>query len=89
MLPALIIRGVTTGGGHRRGRRGRATLPLAAALDEAHDLAQPLECEQRCVPWGRGRWCTRIVGGTHGERSVGPIRELDDQVRINTLSDPD
>src|SRR2546428_8943351 len=90
MLPALIIRGVTTGGGHRRGRWGGATLPLAAALDEAHDLAQPLECEQRCgVPWGRRRWCTRIIGRTHGERRVGSIREPHNEVRISTLSDPD
>ena len=66
------------------GRRG------GAPLEEAHDLAPPIERERRCgVPWGRGRWGTRIVGGTHGERRVGPIRELDDQVWLNTLSDPD
>ena len=36
------------------------------------------------------RWRrARIVGRTHGERRVGPIRELDDQVRINTVPDPD
>ena len=71
-------------------RRSGATLPLAATLYEARNLAQPLEREQRCgVHWGRSRWCTRIVGGTHGERCMGPVQKLDDQVRINTLSDPD
>jgi len=90
MLPARIIRGVVPGGEHGGGRRGGATRPLAATLDEAHDLAQPLEREQRCGAPSRGRWRrARIVGGTHGERRVGPIRELDDQVRINALSDPD
>lgn len=69
---------------------GGVTLPLAAALEEAHDLAQPGECEQ----WGgvlrRGNcWCARIVSGAHGERGVGPIREPDDQVWINTVPDPD
>ena len=77
-------------GGHRGGRRGGTTLPLAVALHEAHDLAQPLECEQRCgVPWRGSRRRARIVGGTHGERGVGPIRKLDDEVRINAVPDPD
>ena len=90
MLPALIIRRVTPVGRHRGGRRGGATLLLTAALHEAHDLAQPLEREQRCrVPWRGSRRRARIVGGTHGERGVGPIRELDDEVRINALPDPD
>jgi len=77
-------------GGHRGVRRGGNTRPLAAALHEAHDLAQPIECEQRrWVAWRRLCRHARIVGGTHGERRVSPIRELDDQVWINTLSDPD
>ena len=45
LLPALIIRGVTAMGAHGGGRWGGATRPLAAALHEAHDLAQPIECE--------------------------------------------
>ena len=77
-------------GEHGSGRRGGTTLPLAAALKEAHDLAQPLEREQRGgIPGGRSRRHARIVGGTHGERGVGPIRELDDEVRINALPNPD
>lgn len=90
MLPALIIRGVTPVGEQGGGRRGGATLPLAAALHEAHDLAQPLDREQRGgVPWRGRRWRARIVGRAHGERGVGPIWELDDQVWINALPDPD
>jgi hypothetical protein len=71
-------------------RRGGETLPLAAALYEACDLAEPCECAQRCGgPW-RGRWRrARRVGRAHGECGVGPIRQLDDQVRINALPDPD
>ena len=34
------------------------------------------------------RWRrARIVGRTHGERRVGPIRELDDQVRHGIRSE--
>ncbi len=89
MLPLLIIRGVTTRGGHGGGRRGRDTLPLAAAFHKTHNLAQPLERKQRCgVPWRGYRWRARVIGRTHGERRVGPIRELDNQVRINTVPDP-
>ena len=77
-------------GEHGGGWRGGDTLPLAAALHEARDLAQPLEREQRgggpCR--GRRRRASR-VGRAHGECGVGPIRELDDQVRINALPDPD
>ena len=59
-------------------------------LHEAYDLAQPLEREQwGGVPWRGSRRCPRIVGGTHGERYGGPIRELNDQVRINPMPDPD
>jgi hypothetical protein len=39
MLPVLIIRGVTPMGEQGGGRRGGDTLPLAAALYEACDLA--------------------------------------------------
>jgi hypothetical protein len=69
---------------------GGDTLPLAAALHEAPDLAQPREHEQRGGgPW-RGRcWRARLVGRAHGERGGGPIRALDDQVWINALPDPD
>ena len=77
-------------GDHRDGRWDRATLPLAAALHEAYDLAQPLKREQwGGVLWRDGHRCARIVGGTHGERRVGPIWKLDDEVWINTVSDPD
>ncbi len=90
ILPALIIRGVTTVGGHGGGRRGRDTRPLSEALHEAHGLAQPLEREQRrCVSWKRISWRTRIVGRTHGECGVGPIREPHDEVWISALPDPD
>ena len=40
MLPALIIRGVSSVGEHGGGRRGGATFPLAAAL---HDVADDSE----------------------------------------------
>ena len=64
-------------------------LPLAAALKEAHHLAQSFKREQRGgVLWRGRRRCAGIVGGTHGERRVGSIRELDDEVRINTVPDP-
>jgi hypothetical protein len=77
-------------GGHGGGRWGGNTRPLAAALHEAHDVAQPLEREQRRgVSWRRLRRRARRVGRAHGERGVGPIRELDDQVWINALPDPD
>jgi hypothetical protein len=90
MLPALIIRGVTAVGGHGGGRRDGDTRPLAEALYEAHDLAQPTEGEQRrWVSWRRLSWRARIVGRTHGECGVGPIREPHDEVRISTLPDPD
>jgi hypothetical protein len=88
MLPARIIRGVVPAGEHGGGWRGPT--PAAATLDEAHDLAQPLEREQRGGVPGRDRHrCTRIVSGTHSERRVGPIRELDDEVWINALPDSD
>jgi len=71
-------------------RRGGDTHPLAAALHEAHDLAQPIEGEQRrWVAWRRLRRHARIVSRTHGECGVGPIREPHDEVRISTLADPD
>src|SRR5207245_4175059 len=90
MLPALIIRGITMVGGHGGVRRGGNTRPLAAALHEAHDLAQPIECEQRhWVAWRRISRRACIVGRTHGECGVGPIREPYDELRISTLSDPD
>lgn len=77
-------------GEHGSGWRGGDTLPLAAALHEARNLAQPLDREQRCGgPWRGRRRRARIVGRTHGECGVGPIRELDDQVWINALPDPD
>ena len=89
-FPALIIRGGPTGGGHGGGRRGGATLPLAAALHTAHARAQPLEREQRGgAPWRGSRRRAGRGGGAHGERGVGPIWELDDQVRINALPEPD
>jgi hypothetical protein len=88
MLPTRIIWGVVLEGEHGSGWRGHT--PAAATLDEAYDLAQPLEREQRGGVPGRGSHrCTRIVGGTHSERRVGPIRELDDEVWINALPDPD
>lgn len=60
------------------------------ALHEARNLAQPLEREQRCGGPSRGRWRrTRIVGRTHGECGVGPIRKPHDEVRISPLPDPD
>ena len=90
MFPALIIRGITTVRGHGGGRRGGDTRPLAAALHEARDRAQPLEREQRCGGPSRDRWRrARRVGRTHGECGVGPIREPHDEVRIGTLPDPD
>jgi hypothetical protein len=90
MLPVLIIRGITMVGRHGGVRRGGNTRPLAAALHKAHDLAQPLECEQRrWVAWRRLCRHARIVGRTHGECGVGPIREPHNEVRISTLSDPD
>jgi hypothetical protein len=77
-------------GGPGGGRRGGDPRPLAAALHEAHDLAQPLEGERRrWVSWRRISRRARIVGRTHGECSVGPIREPHDEVRISTLPDPD
>lgn len=76
--------------GHGGGQRSRATRLLAAVLHEAYHLAQPGEREQRGgVPWRGSRWDARIVGGTHGECGVGAIWELDNQVRINALPDPD
>ncbi len=90
MLPALIIRRVPPVGRYRGGRRGGTTFLLTAALHEAHDLAQPLKRKQRCgVPWRGSRWRARIVSGTHGECGVGPIRELNDEVRVNALPDSD
>ena len=90
ILPALIIQGVTTVREHGGGRRDGDTYLLLEALQEAHDLAQPLEREQRrWVSWRRSRWCARIVRRTHGECGVGPIRKLDDEVRINALPAPD
>jgi hypothetical protein len=79
------------GEGHGSVRRDGDTRPLAATRHEAHDLAQPAECEQRRWVSGRRiiRQGARIVGRTHGECGVGSIRELDDQVRINALPDPD
>jgi hypothetical protein len=76
--------------GHGGVRRGGDTPPLAAALHEAHHLAQPIECEQRRWVWWRCiRQGARIVGRTHSECGVGPIREPHDEVRISPLSDPD
>ena len=90
LLRALIIQGVTMVEGQGGVRRGEDTRPLAAALHEAHDLAQPLECEQRrWVAGRRTRRCARIVGRTHGECGVGSIREPHDEVRISPLPDPD
>jgi len=88
MLLILIIRGVLTGqGGVRWGGDMRL---LAAACHEAHDLAQPIECEQRHrVSWRRIRRRPRIVGRTHGECGVGAIGEPHDKVWISTLPDPD
>ena len=64
--------------------------PLAAALHEAHDLAQPIECEQRSwVSWRRISRRARRVGRTHGECGGGPIREPSTEVRISALPDPD
>lgn len=75
---------------HGGSRRGGAAHLRVAALDEPYDLAQPFEREQRRgLPWRGSRWCARIIGGTHGECGVGSIGELDDQVWINTVSDPD
>jgi hypothetical protein len=75
-------------GGPGGGRRGGDPRPLAAALHEAHDLAQPLEGERRrWVSWRRISRRARIVGRTHGECSVGPIREPHDEVGINALAD--
>ena len=75
---------------HGDSRWGGAAHLLAAALHEPYDLAQPFEREQRRgLPWRGSRWCARIIGGTHGECCMGSIRELDDQVWINTVSDPD
>ena len=77
-------------GGHGGVRRGGDTRPLVEALHEAHDLAQPLEREQRrWVSWRRISRRACIVGRTHGECGVGPIREPHDEVRISTLPDPD
>jgi hypothetical protein len=89
MLLALIIREGTMVEGHGRVRRGRDTRPLTAAFHEAHNLAQPLECEQRrWGSWGRINWRACIVGRTHSECGVGPIREPHDEVRISPLPDP-
>jgi len=80
---ALIIQGVPLVEGHGGVRRGGDPHPLAAALHEAHDLAQPIECEQRrWVSWRRLRRRARIGG-------VGPIREPHDEVRSSPLPDPD
>ena len=77
-------------GEHGGGRRGGDPRPLAEALHKAHDLAQPLEREQRrWVSWRRISRRARIVGRTHGECGVGPIREPHDEVRISTLPDAD
>ena len=90
MFPPRILRGVPPVGEHGSGWRGGGRLPLAAALPEAHDLAQPLKRAQRGgIPGGRSRRRARIVRGTHGERGGGPIRELDEQVGSNALPAPD
>ena len=77
-------------GGPGGGRRAGDTRPLLEALYEAHNLAPPLEREQRrWGAWGRISRRARIVGRTHGECGVRPIREPHDEVRISTLPDPD
>lgn len=89
-FPAPIIRGGTTGREQGGAGRGGDTGVLTAALHQARALAQSLKRAQRCGALSRGRWRrARIVGRTHGERGVGPIRELDDQVWITALPDPD
>ena len=76
--------------GHGGVRRGGDAHSRAAALHKAHDLAQPIKCEQRCwVAWRRIRRCARIVGRTHGQCGVGPIWEPHDEVWISPLPDPD
>jgi hypothetical protein len=77
-------------GGHGGVRRGGDPCPRAAALHEAHDLAPSIACEQRhWVSWRRISRRARLVGRTHGECGVSPIREPHNAVRISALPDPD
>jgi hypothetical protein len=59
-------------------------------IEELKDLAQAVEIEQ-VIRWGRGIGCGRgeIIGAAQGDGGMSPIRESDDEVRIDSAAEPD
>ena len=78
----------------RRGVRDRgrcAGRPSSSdAIEEVEDLTEAVEIEEVIRPW-RGivlGW-GGIVGAAHGDGGMPPVRESDDEIRIESPAEPD
>jgi hypothetical protein len=60
------------------------------AIEELKDLAQAVEIQQ-VIRWGRGIGCGRgeIIRAAQRDGGMPPIRESDDEVRVDSAAEPD
>ena len=60
------------------------------AIEELEDLTEAVEIQEVIRPWreivlGRGE----IVGAAQGDGGMPPVRESDDEIRIESAAEPD
>ena len=63
---------------------------LEDAIEELEDLTEAVEIQEVIRPWreialGRGE----IVGAAQGDGGMPPVRESDDEIRIDSAAEPD
>ena len=72
------------------GRARRTPTVVSHAIEEVEDLTKAVEIEEMIRPrrgitlgWGG------VVGAAQGDGGMPPVRESDDEIRINSPAEPD
>ena len=69
---------------------GASATSRSDAIEELEDLTEAVEIQEVIRPWreialGRGE----IIGAAQGDGGMPPVRESDDEIRIESSAEPD